>query len=160
MSDELSNAVVDSIKYYLNRIEHILTKLDQDEDAERYLKVKLAPDMLDTGFNFAVAIKFAARALCPPANLDMPEIPEVQTCATLLAYVQDVRSVITPITVDQVRAPVTHIAGDGELHQSAEDYITMFALPNMIFHITLAYAGLRHTGFDIGKADFDGLHVY
>lgn len=160
MSDELSYAVVDSIKYYLNRIEHILSKLDQDEDAELYLKVKLAPDMLDTGFNFAVAIKFAARALCPPAKLDMPEIPEEQTCATLLAYVQDVRSVITPITVDEVRAPVTHIAGDGELHQSAEDYITKFALPNMIFHITMAYAGLRHAGFEIGKADFDGLHVY
>lgn len=160
MSDELSEAVVESVKYYLNRIEHILTKLDQDENAKRYLGVKLAPDMLDTGFNFAVAIKFAARTLCPPAKLDMPEIPEVQNCATLLAYVQEVRGVIGPITAQQVRAPVSHIAGEGELHQSAEDYITKFALPNMIFHITMAYAGLRHAGFNIGKADFDGLHVY
>lgn len=160
MSDELSEAVVESVKYYLNRIEHILTKLDQDENAERYLGVKLAPDMLDTGFNFAVAIKFAARTLCPPAKLDMPEIPEVQNCATLLAFVQEVRGVIASITAQQVRAPVSHIAGEGKLHQSADDYITKFALPNMIFHITMAYAGLRHAGFSIGKADFDGLHVY
>ena len=160
MSDELSNAVVGSVKYYLSRIEHILSRLKDDPDAARYLEVKLAQDMLDTGFNFAVAIKFAARALCPPAELDMPEIPEDKTCATLLAYVEEVRRVIHPITADQARASVTHIAGEGELHQSAEDYITEFALPNMIFHISIAYAGLRHAGFDIGKADFDGLHVY
>jgi hypothetical protein len=31
-----------------------------------------------------------------------------------------------------------------------------FALPNVYFHITTAYALLRHNGVAIGKADFMG----
>jgi hypothetical protein len=30
-------------------------------------------------------------------------------------------------------------------------------LPNTFFHITMAYAVLRHNGVDIGKMDFLGL---
>ncbi|HSH97217.1 MAG: DUF1993 family protein, partial [Methylophilaceae bacterium] len=31
-----------------------------------------------------------------------------------------------------------------------------FALPNFFFHVTTAYAILRHSGVDIGKPDFLG----
>ena len=35
-------------------------------------------------------------------------------------------------------------------------YLTGFALPNFFFHVTTAYAILRHNGIVIGKADFIG----
>ena len=160
MSDELSNAVVDTVKYYLTRIEHILKLLSQNKDHQQLLEVKLADDMLDTGLNFAIAIKFAARTLCPPAKLDIPEIPDDRNCTSLLAYLSEIKAIIDPIQKEQLTAPVAHIAGEGKLEQDAGDYITKFGFPNMIFHLTMAYAGLRHAGFNIGKADFDGLHVY
>jgi uncharacterized protein len=34
------------------------------------------------------------------------------------------------------------------------DYLNHFALPNFYFHVTTAFAILRHCGVDIGKEDF------
>jgi hypothetical protein len=34
------------------------------------------------------------------------------------------------------------------------DYIEGWAMPNFYFHITMAYAILRHNGVDLGKRDF------
>jgi hypothetical protein len=36
------------------------------------------------------------------------------------------------------------------------DYLNHFVLPNFYFHLTTAYAILRHCGLDIGKRDFLG----
>ena len=35
-------------------------------------------------------------------------------------------------------------------------YLTDFVLPNVYFHVTTAYAILRHNGVEIGKKDFLG----
>ncbi len=38
-----------------------------------------------------------------------------------------------------------------------KNYLLDFVLPNFYFHITIAYAILRHNGVDIGKNDYLGL---
>ena len=35
-------------------------------------------------------------------------------------------------------------------------YLLHFVLPNVFFHVTTAYAILRHNGLDLGKADYLG----
>ena len=37
---------------------------------------------------------------------------------------------------------------------TAEDYLKHWAMPNMFFHVTTAYAMLRHNGVDLGKSDY------
>src|SRR5580700_647984 len=37
-----------------------------------------------------------------------------------------------------------------------EDYLLQLTIPNVYFHIAMAYAILRHNGVDIGKMDFLG----
>jgi hypothetical protein len=37
-----------------------------------------------------------------------------------------------------------------------EDYLLQITIPNVYFHIVMAYALLRHNGVDIGKMDFLG----
>lgn len=37
-----------------------------------------------------------------------------------------------------------------------EDYLLQMAIPNVYFHLVMAYAILRHNGVDIGKMDFLG----
>jgi hypothetical protein len=46
---------------------------------------------------------------------------------------------------------------DGSFTLKGEDYLKQFALPNFFFHITTAYALLRHNGVDLGKADYLGI---
>jgi hypothetical protein len=42
-------------------------------------------------------------------------------------------------------------------HQmTGQDYFQRFALPNFYFHVTTAYAILRHRGVEIGKMDYLG----
>jgi uncharacterized protein len=36
------------------------------------------------------------------------------------------------------------------------DYLMEYALPNFFFHVTTAYAILRHNGVDVGKRDYLG----
>ena len=43
-----------------------------------------------------------------------------------------------------------------ELHFTARDYLLRFALPNFFFHLTTAYAILRHHGVALGKPDYLG----
>jgi len=81
-------------------------------------------------------------------------------------------------TVDQVRARVRKTiafvesvkdadyakAGERKIKLSwaggkvigGEDYLLQVAVPNFFFHITTAYAILRHNGVDVGKRDFLG----
>jgi len=37
-----------------------------------------------------------------------------------------------------------------------EDYLLQIVIPNACFHMTMAYAILRHNGVDVGKRDFLG----
>ena len=39
---------------------------------------------------------------------------------------------------------------------SGEEFLTQHAVPNMYFHVTTAYANLRHKGVPVGKKDFLG----
>jgi hypothetical protein len=38
----------------------------------------------------------------------------------------------------------------------AEEYLNQMAIPNFYFHVTTAYAILRHAGVNVGKMDFLG----
>ena len=44
--------------------------------------------------------------------------------------------------------------GGGELGFEGWPYLSRFVLPNVYFHVTVAYAILRNNGVPIGKRDF------
>src|SRR5215471_5459414 len=41
-------------------------------------------------------------------------------------------------------------------HMKGDEYLSHFVLPNFYFHLTAAYAILRHCGVEVGKRDFLG----
>jgi hypothetical protein len=43
-----------------------------------------------------------------------------------------------------------------EHHFTGRDYLRKFVLPNFYFHVTTAYAILRHQGVALGKRDYMG----
>lgn len=55
---------------------------------------------------------------------------------------------------------VTDIAGEAEVHLSGNRFAHEYALPNFFFQLCMAYAILRHEDVPLGKADFDGFHLY
>ena len=46
--------------------------------------------------------------------------------------------------------------GGQDLHFTGQEFALHFSLPNFYFHISMAYAILRHNSLDIGKKDYLG----
>ncbi|WP_300060562.1 DUF1993 family protein [uncultured Roseobacter sp.] len=149
-----------TLQHYLDRCAHLLHCIGRAPNPANLLSTQLAADSFDTGTHLAIAIQFAARAAGPPAGMGVPEIPKETNVPRLLQYQQDVAVLIGRIAPDQLRYVVSHTAGEATLSQEPDDYVIRFALPNMIFHMSMAYAALRLNGLALGKADFDGLHKY
>ena len=73
--------------------------------------------------------------------------------ASTLAYIGS----FTPAQIDGSESrPITLPLRTGEVKLAGQAYLLDFALPNFWFHVTTAYAILRHNGVDIGKTDFIG----
>jgi hypothetical protein len=51
---------------------------------------------------------------------------------------------------------ITLKVGGNEMNFKGLPYLFSFVIPNFYFHITTAYAILRHNGVDVGKADYLG----
>ena len=66
---------------------------------------------------------------------------------------------ITPAELDgaeerEIRLPIPGSMGGGERVFEGENFLRSFVLPNAYFHVTTAFAILRHNGVPIGKFDY------
>ena len=149
-------AALDAVRHYLGRA-RALVELADDADLAR----RPAADMVPVGEQLAIAIEFAGRAVLPLAQRDSPAWPEPIARATLRAYADEMAAVLEELQLADIgNHDVTHRAGFADVTQPAEDYLLRFALPNMVFHLTAADAGLKGAGHALGKADFDAIHAY
>ncbi len=124
------------------------------------LTARLAPDQFPLARQIQAscdAAKFAAARL---TGKDAPAHPDTETTvAELKARIQAVIAWLATVTEEDFAgaadravllpfAPGMQIAG--------RDYLNEMVLPNFYFHITTAYAILRHNGVDVGKRDYIG----
>jgi uncharacterized protein len=122
---------------------------------------RLAPDMFPLARQVQVAADFAKNTVARLAGIEVPRfedtetsIPELQErLSRTVAFVRGV----DPASVDgsEEREIVLPIGGR-TMTFTGQPYLLRFALPNFFFHLTAAYAILRHRGIQIGKRDFIG----
>lgn len=125
------------------------------------LAAQLAPRMLNTAGQLRTVASFALRATYPLTGQSAPSIAFYESGSDLRACFQKTTRLILALDPTSFSAEtVTHRAGFADLTQTGADYLNHFALPNLWFHLSMAYATLRASGVPLGKADFDGLHSY
>jgi hypothetical protein len=56
--------------------------------------------------------------------------------------------------VDADTREIVFPSGDTQRRMSGRDYLLTFSLPNLYFHLSMAYAILRHNGVPLVKDDF------
>ena len=138
-------------------VEHATSK---KYDPSVLLNARLAPDQ----YNFIKQVQaacdaatFAAARLTgktPPAHPDTE-----QTLEEVRARIQSVVAYLGTFTeADFVGAearvvPLGFMPGKGML---GSDYLHEMAAPNFYFHISMAYAILRHNGVPLGKMNYMG----
>lgn len=125
------------------------------------LNYRLTPDMFPLTRQVQIATDVAKGCVSRLAGVEAPVFADDETTFAQLfdridrcvAYLETFR----PEQVDGTESKaVTLKMRSGELHFEGLPYLLDFALPNVYFHCTTAYAILRHGGVEIGKNDFLG----
>lgn len=129
-------------------------------DPNLFLGFRLAPDQ----FAFARQVQTACdTAKLAASRLSGKEAPKhadnEQTLEELRARVQSVISYLDGFSAKDfegaAKATITQPRWEGKTMTGA-DYFLEHAIPNFFFHLTTAYAILRHNGVAVGKRDYLG----
>jgi uncharacterized protein len=130
-------------------------------DESVYLTARLYPDMLPMGRQIHIACDFAKGCCARLAGLEVPKYEDNEvTFADFQARIDKTIAYVATISAAQIDGQEERdinitIAGKPVTFKGLP-YLVHFALPNFYFHLTTAYAILRHNGVDIGKGDFLG----
>ena len=159
----LFTATVPVFRHYMVQLDRMLSLLPGRPAG--LLDRRLADGGFTAGEHLHTAQGFVLRTLFPVRGREAPALSADGTDIDgLKRRCRELRAILDGQSpADFKPAPgrmVSHTAGMAELQQTADDYVTLYALPNFFFHLTMGYATLRHAGVDIGKGDFDGLHSY
>lgn len=159
-----------SVPVFVRMLNNLLRWLDKAQahaeqrgfDSANYLGLRLAPDMLALGRQIQIASDAAKGCVSRLAGVEVPKWPDTEsTFDELRARVQRTIEHVqgfAPAQIDgsESREVLVPIRGGEVLRYDGETYLKHHALPNFFFHVTTAYALLRHAGVDLGKADYLG----
>jgi hypothetical protein len=128
-------------------------------DPSVYLSARLAPDMLHFTRQIQIACDGAKFCMARLAGVEAPKYEDNEASladlkgriAKTMAYIQ---SVPAEQVVGSEDRDINVPRRDGVLVMKGEAYLKHYAMPNFYFHVTTAYALLRHNGVELGKADF------
>lgn len=149
----------------LQNVETWLDKAEQLAAAKRFdagvlMNGRLAPDMKDFIYQVQSACDYVKAAVAwlsgqtPPRHEDNEKtIDEVRArIRKTIAFAKSVQAAqyagADERKVSLSWAPGKVIGG--------EDYLLQMTIPNVFFHLAMAYAILRNYGVDVGKMDFLG----
>ena len=125
------------------------------------IAARLAPDMHPLSRQVQIASDMVKNGAARLAGVEAPSFPDTETTfEELQARIDKTVSFLKTIAVTQLQGSEDRTISlkfpgrDMEFTGSA--YLTGFVLPNLYFHMTAAYAILRHNGVPLGKMDFMG----
>ena len=148
----------------LNNLSAILKKaeahaLAKKIEPEVFINGRLAPDMFPLSRQIQIASDGVKGCAARLAGVEVPSFPDTEkTFAELQARITktiDFLKSVTPKQIDgsEERKITLKLRGQ-ETSFLGQPYLLNFVIPNFYFHISIAYAILRHNGVDIGKMDY------
>ena len=166
----MSHAMSRALPPLLTGLEALSAVLDEGEafaaakkiDASVLLGTRLAPDMFALTRQVQVACDLAKNCCARLAGVEPPRFEDNETniaqlkerIAKTVAYVKSLDT--AAIDASAEREIVFPMGGTNKGKMKGADYLGWFLVPNVYFHLTSAYAILRHCGVEVGKRDFLG----
>jgi len=157
--------VISQCTQTLKNLETWLDKAEQLAAAKKFdvgvlMTCRLAPDMKPFIYQVQSAcdyVKAAAAWLSgqtPPKHEDNEQTIE-ELRARIRKTIAFAESVKEAQYADASECKVSLSWAPGKVI-GGKDYLLQMTIPNIFFHIAMAYAILRHNGVDVGKMDFLG----
>lgn len=166
MPFSMSQASLGVFEIHLDALSAILDKAAAYAAAKKFdpavlLHSRLAPDMFDLARQVQVATDQARRGAARLAGVEPPSYEDSETTIDQLkARLAKTVAWLKTLDREQIDASADHEItfplGRNKGLMKGDDYLDHYVLPNFYFHVTAAYAILRHCGVDIGKRDFLG----
>jgi hypothetical protein len=167
MSFSMSQACLPAIEIGFNALSAVLDKAGQFAAAKKIdpavlLDSRLAPDMFSLTRQVQVASDLAKIGTARLAGVEPPRYEDKEATidelkARLAKTVAFIKTLDTKSIDAAADREITFPLGPTNKGQmKGDDYLNHFILPNVYFHLTAAYAILRHCGVEIGKQDFLG----
>jgi len=160
----IHDASVPVFTHFLRSLAVILKKAEAHCAAKKIdpavlLQSRLFPDMFALTRQVQIASDAAKGAGARLAGIPVPSYPdEEKTFDELQARIAKTIDFLAGLKKEQFEGAETrdiHIkAGPRELDFKGAAFLETWAKPNFYFHLTTAYAILRHNGVELGKPDF------
>ena len=165
MSISMSSASLPVFQTMLGNLKHILDKGLAHAQARKFdpqvlVQSRLAPDMFPLARQVIIACDAAKLGTARLAGLEAPKYDDTEsTIEDLKARIDKTLAwlaTVPPEKLDGTEAKdVTFPVGkENTRTMKGEAYLKHWVLPNLFFHVTTAYAILRHNGVDVGKGDY------
>ena len=134
---------------------------EHNVDPETIVEARLAPDMLPLTRQVQIACDIAKNSVARLAAQEPPRFEDNETSFEQLrlriARVIDYLKSIPAAALDGSEARDIRVpTGQRAYEFKGLEFLQRWAIPNVFFHVTAAYAILRHNGVEIGKRDFLG----
>lgn len=167
MTPSLYSASVPVLKQMLSALSDVLKKAEDHAAAKNidpgaYLGARLFPDMFPLTRQVQIATDFAKGIASRLAGAEVPSWENTEvTFADLQALIAKTLAHVDSYTPEQfeqseAREIVLRPGTPKEKKLSASAYLLHYGLPQFFFHVTTAYAILRHNGIEVGKRDYMG----
>jgi hypothetical protein len=157
-----------SVPVFRQMLGNMLQWLDKAEghaqarkfDAANYLGLRLAPDMLAFVNQVQIACDGAKRAVARLTGVEAPvHADDEKTIEQLRERIRSTLAFIESVPAEKFAGSETRPVevpqrNRDPLKFDGETFLKHYALPNFFFHVTTAYALLRHAGVELGKKDY------
>lgn len=169
MSLSMHQASVPVFEQMLGSLDALLATADAHATERKIepnalLQARLFPDMFPLLRQVQIACDFAKGVSARLAGAEVPVYEDGElTFADLRALVAKTRTFIgglAPAAFDgsETREIVLRPGTPKERRLAGDIYLTRYGLPQFFFHVTAAYALLRHNGVAVGKRDYMGTY--
>lgn len=166
MSNFMYAVTVPPIARSLTNLRAILEKAAAHAEAKKIdpsvlINARLYPDMFPLSRQVQIASDTAKGAVSRLAGLEPPKYEDNEsTFPELLARLDKTIALLESFKPEQIDGSegktINLPMHEKTLTFDGLHYLLDFVLPNVYFHVTTAYAILRHNGVEIGKKDFLG----
>jgi uncharacterized protein len=166
MTISMYEASVPVFLRYLGNLRAILVKAAAHAESKKFdpsvlVNSRLYPDMLPLARQVQLASDMAKSCPSRLAGSEIPKFEDVEsTVPQLLERIDKTVAHLQSFKTDQIDGtegkPVSVPTQRGPINLVGLPYLTQFILPNFLFHVTTAYAILRHNGVELGKSDYLG----
>lgn len=160
MAFTLYDATIVEAKIVLTTLDHLLSEAEKQPNADKFLQARLHDDMNPLTFQVHAATRFSELVLARLSGRDATDYKDdLVSFADMHGRISKVLEALGQANKSDVNrhgeeVASTELPSAGSMDITGKAFAMGAAIPNINFHLSMAYAILRKEGVPLGKKDY------